>query len=389
VVFESISLHLPMRVGVDLIGYTQWRFLPLIQIGAVLGPHALGGLVMLWGASLAEISSGQRTWTPRNNLSVAGLLVLAVSLYGTVALSHRADSDWHGPESAELRDEGFRIEVLQPDIDQYRKWDADFEGEIRASIDGLLAKPHAQEPDLVVWPESALPGWLDETRNTVWVGAWASKLKTHMLVGSVTRLGKKRHNSAVLITPTGEPAGVYHKRQLVPFGEFVPFRSVLSRFIGILGQMGDFDAGRKSQTLFDIGSGLFAANLCYEAVFPHLLRPDAQAGARMFVNLTNDGWYKDTAGPYQHFYTNMFRAVENRVSVVRAANTGISGVIDPWGVIVAQTPLMERTRMDVSIPRRDPFPSGSFFSRHGDLLGPFCFLLLIFLGSNRSTRKRA
>ena len=155
----------------------------------------------------------------------------------------------------------------------------------------------------------------------------------------------------------------------MPFGEFVPIRSWFEGWIGILAEMGDFDSGRSVQGLMKAGGMLIAVNICYEAVFPHLLRADSKRGARVFANLTNDGWYKDTAAPYQHFTVNIFRAIENRVIVLRAANTGISGVIDPYGVIIASTRLGEKVRLDVRLSAEDPFPDGSFFSRHGDILG--------------------
>jgi apolipoprotein N-acyltransferase len=109
-------------------------------------------------------------------------------------------------------------------------------------------------------------------------------------------------------------------------------------------------------------------------MFPRLARADAGRGARILVNVTNDGWYKNTWGPYQHFQVNTCRAIENRVTVLRSGNTGISGVIDPWGVVTARLDLNERGRLDAEVPLADPFPRRSFYARHGDWLGALCLL---------------
>ena len=109
-------------------------------------------------------------------------------------------------------------------------------------------------------------------------------------------------------------------------------------------------------------------------MFPRLARADAARGARLLVNLTNDGWYKDTWGPFQHFQANVYRAIEDRVTVLRCGNNGISGVIDPWGVATARLDLNLRGRLDAAVPLADPFPRRSFYARHGDWFGALCLL---------------
>jgi len=358
---EAASAWWTPRVGVDLMAYTQWRFLPLIQIGALLGPHALGFVIMLWNASLAEcLRQGRREW---RNLAAAAGLAAGCLVYGTAVLRERTPSTG-GPV----------VDIYQPNIEQYQKWDARYEDSIRGAFEELLREPHRERPALLVWPETALPGWLDEPDISRWVSGCARKVGAPILTGAVSRPGVRHHNSGVLIGADGEVAGIYHKRQLVPFGEFVPLRGLFEGWIGILAEMGDFDAGNARQELLATPAGRTAVSICYEAVFPRWALMDSSRGARVFVNLTNDGWYKDTWGPQQHFYTNMYRAVENRVLVLRAANTGISGAIDPYGVVLEKTEVESRRRLSVALPSRDPFPQGSPYSRYGDWFGACAML---------------
>lgn len=386
---ESAGARWTPRVGVDLLAYTQWRVLPLIQIGSVLGPHALGFVLILWNAALAALLADR---TPGGklrlragrvrDLSVAGAAAVLCLLFGLTVLAGR-----DGRPA-----DGSRVEILQPNIDQYAKWDYRYEDDIRDAFDGLLSESRDELPDLILWPESALPGWLDEQKNMVWISRWAARLRRPMLVGAVSRPGLRRHNSAVLLNEHGEPAGIYHKRELVPFGEYVPLRPLFEGWIGILARLGDFNAGRPRQRLLATPLGRLAVTICYEAVFPRWGRLDGSRGARVFVNLTNDGWYKDTWGPHQHFYTNMYRAVENRVTVLRAGNTGISGAIDPYGKVLARTGLEERRRLTVRLPREDAFPNGSFYSRNGDVLGALCILVavpLVLIPRRKPRRSRA
>lgn len=358
---EWASARFTPRLGIDLLAYTQWRHLPMIQVGALLGPQALGFLIVLWNGALAELGGGRPGRALRRNLAAAAALAALCAAYGTAVLAGRRD-----------RADGPTVDILQPNIDQYRKWDRRYEEEIRRAFDGLLTEAAQDPPDLVLWPESALPGWLEDPALKGWVASWARRLKAPMLVGAVSGQGGRLRNAAVLVGADGAPAGAYYKRQLVPFGEFVPFRAWLEGFIGILAELGDFEAGAARQALLPSPVGPLGISICYEAVFPRWARQDVSRGAEVLVNLTNDGWYKDTWGPHQHFYANVFRAVENRVFVLRAANTGVSGVIDPYGVVTARTPLEAARRLRAALPAGDPFPRRSPYARWGDWFGIAC-----------------
>lgn len=368
------------RLGADLLAYTQGRHLALLQVSSLAGPHFLGFLIVAANVIL------ERAWDencPEGrgragalNLAVLLALLAAVWGYGNFELARRG---------AALPAPTARVEFLQPAVDQYRKFDEAHARAILANFDELLSRSRTAAPALVIWPETCLPYVAELGKGVPEASAWAARLSAFQIVGAVTLEGEAIRNSAFLLGPAGEMRGVYHKRQLVPFGEFQPF-PFLGRFVGLLNQLGGLTSGAAAQAFFDLPLGRAAAGICYEAMFPRLSRADAARGARLVVNLTNDGWYKDTWGPYQHFAVNMCRAIEGRVTVLRSGNTGISGVIDPWGVVTARLALNERGRLDADVPLADPFPRRSFYARHGDGFGVLCLLaaaLLVGFGLRR------
>ncbi|MCX5883189.1 MAG: apolipoprotein N-acyltransferase, partial [Deltaproteobacteria bacterium] len=182
-------------------------------------------------------------------------------------------------------------------------------------------------------------------------------------------------NSAFLIDPNGNVAGKYDKVHLVPFGEYVPFQEWFP-FIGkIVEEVGDFKSGRKGQTLI-WGEFPLGIQICYEMIFPDLSREMARNQAAFLINMTNDAWYGKTSAPYQHFSMAVFRAVENRRSLIRSANTGISGFIDPAGRIIASTPLYEEAVITRSLP---VLTTESFYTRYGDVFALTCMAISILL----------
>ena len=362
------------RLAVDLLAYTQWRNLALIQAGSWGGPHLLGFAVALVNAALAEAwldaPSAGSALAP---LCLALALVAGLWVHGESVLLRRPTE----------RGATARVEILQPNIDQYRKWDRAYVREILDGFDELLSRP-GPAPALVVWPETALPRWSARGAAAPEAARWARAQKAAHLVGVVARPegASGPVNGVQLVSPDGRAAGFYAKRELVPFGEYVPLRPLIPRFVvdhwlNILDNLGDMSPGPARQPLLGTPFGPTAATICYEAMFPRLARLDASRGARLLVNVTNDGWYKNTWGPSQHFGANVFRAVENRITVIRSGNTGVSAVIDPWGAIVAKLALGERGRLDADVPLSDPFPARSFYARHGDWFGMTCLILTV------------
>jgi apolipoprotein N-acyltransferase len=210
----------------------------------------------------------------------------------------------------------------------------------------------------------------------------AKKVKAPILFGSLAYEARSHpednrfFNSAFLVSPEDKKVSRYDKVHLVPFGEYVPLKPFLPFVEKMVVGVGDFSPG-KNFTLFAIPRARCGVLICYEIIFPSLSRNYCKAGANFIVTITNDAWFARSSAPYQHFSMAVFRAVENRTAVVRAANSGISGIIEPTGYIQNQTPLFERTFCKGKIPVAF---SSTFYSRYGDVGVGLCgIVLLLFM----------
>ncbi|MCK5509598.1 MAG: apolipoprotein N-acyltransferase, partial [Desulfobacterales bacterium] len=234
-----------------------------------------------------------------------------------------------------------------------------------------------EKPDLVVWPETATPFYfLYDRPLSKKVQKGIHDTNTNFLIGSPSFVRREHtieyYNSAYLMSPNGRVCGKYDKAHLVPFGEYVPFKKWLP-FIGkMVEAVGDFSVGQKGKTIKwnNYNPGLL---ICYEIIFPELSRAMAKNDAALLVNITNDAWYGRTSAPYQHFSMAVFRAIENRRSLVRAANTGISGFIDPVGRIMASTPLFQEKVITRFVPI---IHKTSTYTRFGDLFAIACIVAM-------------
>ena len=337
------------------LGYTQWLHPSVLQIAHIAGVYGVSSTLVLANLVVARLLLRRRL----------ELLSVALVLIWASCCIRAYDGRWRpGPERT------VRIAVLQGNIDQYKKWSREYVREILDSYGGLAREAESDpETALIVWPETALPGWVPQDPEILhWMQALARETGKPHLVGAVTQDGNKSYNSAFLFGPDGAILDRYDKIHLVPFGEFVPLQSWLGRWISVLNDLGGFDAGPKDQLIEAPGAAL-GVTICYEAIFPEIARRETAAGAQVLVNLTNDGWYLDTAAPEQHFSMSVLRAVENGRWLVRAANTGISGVIRPDGAVALRTRLNERAQFAADVA---PENGKTFYARHGDVFAAAC-----------------
>ncbi|MFA5974792.1 MAG: apolipoprotein N-acyltransferase [Elusimicrobiota bacterium] len=361
-----------------LLGDSQYRTLPFLQLVSITGVYGLSFLIVLVNATLVLVLHDYRQG---HALKIRVALLPAVLLWACFIFgNHRLASAPAITNPAP----GIRVALLQGSIDQYKKWDKAYIQEIETTYEHLVREASDHHAQLVIWPETSVPGYLLQDPPLLnWLLRVVRQSGTTHLVGAPVAHEGRSYNSAFMLDPTGAWGGEYAKQHLVPFGEVVPFKNVLGRWISVLNELGGFTAGRMSPVLAANGC-LIGVNICYEALFPNLVRRSVCQGAEVIANLTNDGWYMKTAAPYQHFAPNVLRAVENSRWLVRADNTGVSAIVDPYGRIQAASPIFESTIIEGTV---QPLRSFTLYTRFGDWL-PWLCLLFCGLISLRAILRR-
>jgi apolipoprotein N-acyltransferase len=291
-----------------------------------------------------------------------------------------------------------RVAVIQPNIEAKKKWDARFKEDSFRILRELSLVAARERPDLIVWPETAAPSYLlREPRDMEKVAAVARETGACVLTGFPDiqedpdgPRGFRTFNSALLVTPDGIPREKYDKIHLVPFGEFIPFESVFPALGKVDFGEADFSPGAE-RVVFDAGRVKAAVLVCFESIFPRLVRGFVANGASLLVNITNDVWYGRTSMPFQHASMALMRSIENRRSLARSANSGVSLLADPYGRVTARLGIYEQGSLVSDLPLVSD--ERTFYTAHGDLLGwgSTCLAgLLIMLSLSRSgSRSRA
>ena len=347
------------------LGYSQHANLLFIQTADITGVPGLSFLIVLLNVVIFTLLTQKSKKSLAAALAVF-LLWSGVYAYGALRLRQIQESMNH----AERMD----VSLIQGNIDQAVKWNENFQAEtIRIYEELSLRKAMAPE-GLVVWPETAVPfsfqepGVLQER-----VSRLPSKTKSWLLFGSISyaagSAGTDYFNSAFLLSPKGELRGKYDKVHLVPYGEYVPLRKLFP-FVGSLASgIGDFAAGKGFAPL-RMDSQKIGVMICYEGILPEAARRYKNAGAGLLLNITNDAWFGRTSAPYQHLSMSVFRAVETRLCLARAANTGISAIVDPTGRILARTGLFEPDQINGRIPM---IQTPTVYAEYGDWSVWACF----------------
>jgi apolipoprotein N-acyltransferase len=331
----------------ELLGYSQYGYLRLIQTADIFGVYGLSGLIVLCNCVLAVgilgwLELSWQDWIPGRKTVVRAVVTLIVVLaaamiYGQLRIN--------AVDRAAAAADQIRVAVVQGNIDQAQKWDPRFQVLTTVKYRRLSLESPAKDADLIIWPETATPFYfLDNPVLTDMVLEGIKTTRAHFIIGSPSYAqGKGRliyHNSAYLVSPQGKSQGKYDKVHLVPFGEYVPMKRFLPFIDKLVAQVGDFKPGLEGHTLTWDGHQV-GMLICYESIFPELARASVRNGADLLVNITNDAWFGRTGAAFQHFSMAVFRAVENRRCLARAANTGISGFIDAGGRIIHTTNLFE------------------------------------------------
>jgi apolipoprotein N-acyltransferase len=387
---EWLRSQLLTGFGWASLGYSQSFTLPVIQIADMTGVYGVSFFIVMVNTA---IFLAAKDFKKRENLDVIIILALVIVFIVLGYGSYRLKNIFTG--------EKIKVGVVQGNIPQDKKWDAEFRETIMHKYESLTKELAREKNDLIVWPETSVPGFVESERDLFErVRQLAIDAKTPLLVGTLRedrRLKDLYYNSATLFMENGSIESTYDKIHLVPFGEYVPLKKVFS-FVDKIAPapIGDVSSGEK----YNIFSFLlrrtsrdkemtwrmtkkvrFSVLICFEDMFPEIAREFVKNGATFLVNITNDAWYKKTPAAWQHTEGSIFRAVENRVNVVRAANTGISCFIDQKGRIID---LVSVNGKDIFV---DGFksceivvmPTKTFYAKYGDIFAYLCIVSIIFI----------
>jgi apolipoprotein N-acyltransferase len=374
----------------NVLGYALTFPLPLMQVAAFMGIYGLTlWAVLIFASPLVLTSDKASPWKPFSAALLAVLPLAAFALYGMLRLNSLPQDIY----------ENVRVRIVQPSINQRDKWRPEKQREIFATHLDLSSKnPEGAEAGLkgithLIWPEAAMPFLPLEHPEAIEAIGKLLPEGTHLYSGGLRRQspesvpeGSRPHiyNSLLVFGPGGVVPAVYDKIHLVPFGEYLPFQNTLEA-IGLrqLSEMrGGFSSGVRPRPLINIpGSPPISVLVCYEAIFPSTLVQGSERPG-LFVNVTNDGWFGNTTGPRQHLQQARVRAVEEGITIVRAANNGISAVIAPDGRLLSSLGMNILGTIESPVPKPLEPP---FYARYGDLM--FLLNALIFLIASALLRR--
>ncbi len=355
------------------LGHTQYLNLPFIQMADTTGVYGLSFVILSVNAALfAVLHQWPKKTFPFKEVTITVLILLGFLIYGYVKMKH--------VDRAVARSPSLKVGLVQGNIDQSIKWNESFQLETLKIYRRLSLRVAEDKPDLIIWPETATPFFFQDAKEyQPIVLEIPEKTNAFLLFGTpFYRIEKGKvnyYNSAFLVSPSKKLIGKYDKIHLVPFGEYIPLKKLLSFIESSLGEgIGNFKPGKGIVNL-SLPQGKFGVLICFEIIFPDLCRRFVKGGADFLVTITNDAWFGRTSAPFQHLSIATFRAIENRVFIARAANTGISAFIDPKGKIVKQGDIFTEEAMTGTIRL---MKGKTFYALYGDVFAWICSGFSIF-----------
>ncbi|UCH12039.1 MAG: apolipoprotein N-acyltransferase [Candidatus Omnitrophota bacterium] len=410
VILEYLRSHVMGGIGWNLLGYSQYKNLPIIQIADIAGVWGISFLIMLMNVAIyVAIKMAIKCYKKNPRLKIKGdatfkqeleinpviqtlfvlILFIATLTYGHIVIAS-PDAKGVGTKQSSIK-----ISVVQGNIQQMFKWDDRFKNDIMNRYNDLTIKATKDKPDLIIWPETAVPGYLNYDKELIqWIKKLIRRIKIPLLAGTPMiskEISGKSYNSAVLFSEKGSILGRYDKLHLVAFGEFIPFEKQFPFLRKLFPITGNFISGKEytvfglRTTNYELRTTNFSVLICFEDIFSGLVRDFVKRGADFMVNITNDAWFGKTCAAYQHAACSVLRAVENRRPFIRSANTGLSCFIDKTGKIYKK----------VSENNNDLFIQGiktayikigkdrhlTFYTKYGDVSVLLCvFILFICAG---------
>ncbi len=377
--FEWLRSFFPIGFPWNLVGYTAYRNLEVIQLSEFTGVYGVSALILLFNAVIYTVVFRRGTRRLQvTSLGALTALMIVVFAFGTLRQRQLATAPVEG---------SMKVAMVQGNIAQSIKWDpAHLASSFRVYQEETAAAAR-RGAQLVVWPEAAAAFLFQPDDHYSAEMADYSSYRAALL-GLARQSGEPIlfgapamgaedgrvgfYNRAYVVSADGEINGWYDKMQLVPFGEYVPARKLLGMFVNrVVEGFGDLIPGTR-QTVFDVHGAKLGVLICYESVFPDLTRRAVKAGANVLVNITNDAWYGESSAPYQALAMAALRSAENKVPMIRDAQTGISAIILPTGEITAATPLFKRGTQIEDVSWRN---SRTLYTMVGDLFSEICFAL--------------
>ena len=360
-----------------VLGLSQYKNLAFIQISAVTGVYGVSFVLILFQSLFVYAIKSVKRWP----FALAIVMMVAIHLGGFLSLKKIAQT----PDS-------FKASVIQGNVSSDIAWnEVSTEDILKLFEEHIELSRQSSEKGarLIIWPEFSVPlcfgceDALSQSFKRI-LFQFAQDTQSTFLLGTSEATGppgqKLYHNTALCLRPD-LTISTYSKMHLVPFGEYIPYKKIFGFIEKMTHSIGELTPGRE-HSLHVFGSLKFGSPICYEIIFPDLVRRFTKKGADFLVTITNDGWYGNTSAPCQHFANAVFRAVENRRFLLRAATTGISGIIDPYGRILAQSRIDTKTFLTGTVT---PSKRLTFYSRFGDLfsvlgltLSGLAFILALF-----------
>jgi len=358
--------------GFSSLGYSQVDYHSLIQIADITGHYGISFIVILVNAAIFTLLIEKKTKKEKIRITTLTCSILIIfNLYGFIKL--------HGKKDAPK----LKSAVIQPDIPQEIKNEATGKRGIWEDCLDLTIQAINDSPEIVIWPESAT--------GTIYNDSYIlhSELETltrilecDIILGSVYRDNNDRiYNTAFHISENGKVKDQYDKIHLLPFGEYMPLAKAFFFISRMVPAISDFSPG-VDYKVFTLNEHKISKNhvkfsviICYESLFPNMVRKFVKKGATFIINISNDAWFGKTAGPYQHFNVNIFRAIENRTPIIRSANTGVSGFIDKYGRVTKITPTFIKAQISETLQLRN---DTTFYTRFGDIFAYICIFIVVY-----------
>jgi apolipoprotein N-acyltransferase len=357
VLFEFIKENIWCGFGWANLGYSQYKNLYLIQPADLFGVKLISFFIVMVNVLLWELVS-KRKFLLRKVIFVALILLISIS-YSFLRLNNLKETS------------SINLSLIQPNIPQELKWEESSQPDIIEKLERLALT--TENDSLVIFPEASWPLMVYDL-DVSFLSDFVRDIKRDILIGAITSEKNNFYNAALLFERAGELQGIYRKQRLVPFGEYVPLRKFFT-FVSVINSIGDTSRGTELK-VFSYQNKKFCVLICFEDIFPLFVTNYAKK-AQFLVNITNDAWFGGEPEASQHVGIMVFRAIENRISIARCANTGISGWVSYKGEMHSLKSDNEEVSVDGVLNLNLPLnEKRSLYNKWKDVFVLFCALLL-------------